>query len=289
MKVGELSPPERRSKLRRQPEALRRLISRGSWRNRYLPYGQLDTAPQGNFAASTSTFSMDGGAENSSPAFAIRAAATLPERCACRPASSGKASKIPKVVGPRRIPNHAVVAGSSMTSGRPLMRKFSTALSFPAFASRRTNNATLTMSYPLSLERDQKTTRYVKARWSSRAPRTTIHALGTLSDTRSPPARACAAGSWVCATQSNYRPGCSQSVNSCVARRCSEIQGRRSLAIAHASLVECEPPRSRNLMPRLRAHQRNIRMNSQRERLMFAVEAVVVAPVQAAVGHHKHV
>ena len=51
---------------------------------------------------------MVGGSENNSPAFAIKAAATLPERWASRPASSGKASKMPKVVGPRRIyPNRA--------------------------------------------------------------------------------------------------------------------------------------------------------------------------------------
>src|SRR3546814_1032417 len=69
---------------------------------------------------------MDGGSENNSPAFAINAAATLPERWACRPASFGKASKIPKVLGPRRMPNQAVVAGSSLTMGRPLIRKLST-------------------------------------------------------------------------------------------------------------------------------------------------------------------
>src|SRR5262245_42766876 len=34
----------------------------------------------GSFAARTSTFSMDGGAERSSDAFSINAAATLPER-----------------------------------------------------------------------------------------------------------------------------------------------------------------------------------------------------------------
>src|SRR5690606_12946751 len=100
---------------------------------------------------------MDGGSENNSPAFAINAAATLPERWACRPASFGKASKIPKVLGPRRMPNQAVVAGSSLTMGRPLIRKLSTSFSFPGFASRRTNKATLTMTCLLLLQRHHDT------------------------------------------------------------------------------------------------------------------------------------
>gem|GEM_PF-3804829 len=95
---------------------------------------------------------MDGGSENNSPACAIKAAATLPDRCAWRPASSGKASKMPKVDGPRRMPNQAVVAGSSMTRGRPPLRKLSTSFSFPGFASRRTNNATVTMTCFLSFK-----------------------------------------------------------------------------------------------------------------------------------------
>ena len=44
---------------------------------------------------------------------AMSAAATRPERCACRPASSGNASKLPKVDGPSRSANQAVVSGSS--------------------------------------------------------------------------------------------------------------------------------------------------------------------------------
>ena len=47
---------------------------------------------RGSFDASTSTFSIEGGLARSSGAFAMRAAATLPERCASRPFSSGKAS-----------------------------------------------------------------------------------------------------------------------------------------------------------------------------------------------------
>ena len=62
----------------------------------------------------------------------------MPDKCASRPASSGNASKIPKVEGPRRSPNHATVAGSSLTIGRPAFRKSSTCCSLPGLASRRT-------------------------------------------------------------------------------------------------------------------------------------------------------
>src|SRR3546814_17523504 len=96
---------------------------------------------------------MDGGSENNSPAFAINAAATLPESWACRPASFGKASKILNVLGPRRMPTQAVVAGSSLAMGRPLIRKLSTSFSFQGFASRRTNKATLTMTCHMLLKR----------------------------------------------------------------------------------------------------------------------------------------
>src|SRR5438874_1583983 len=89
---------------------------------------------------------MVGGWEKSSAALCLRAAATLPERWACRPASSGKASKIPKVDGPSRIANHDVVAGSCCTMERPPRRKLSTSASFPGFASSRTSSATLTVS-----------------------------------------------------------------------------------------------------------------------------------------------
>ena len=59
------------------------------------------------------------------------AAATLPDKCAWQPASSGNASKIPNVVGPRRRPNHATVAGSSITIGNPALRNASTSSSLP--------------------------------------------------------------------------------------------------------------------------------------------------------------
>ncbi|MGA8084083.1 MAG: hypothetical protein WB988_19700 [Candidatus Nitrosopolaris sp.] len=96
-------------------------------------------------AARTSTFSIVGGWAKSSDAFAVSAAATRPDRCACRPDSSGKASKIPNVDGPMRIPNHAVVAGSSWTSGSPSRRKLATSSSFPGFASSPMSSATLTI------------------------------------------------------------------------------------------------------------------------------------------------
>ena len=82
--------------------------------------------------------SIDGGFASSSAAFAINAAATRPERCACRPASSGNASKMPKVDGPIRIANQAVVAGSSCTIASPPFKNDSTSFSFPGFASSRT-------------------------------------------------------------------------------------------------------------------------------------------------------
>ena len=83
----------------------------------------------GSFAARTSTFSMEGGFERRSGALAISAAATFPERCACRPLSSGKASKMANAEVEMRIANHAVVAGSASTMGRPPRRKLSTSFS----------------------------------------------------------------------------------------------------------------------------------------------------------------
>src|SRR5438067_1594588 len=48
-----------------------------------------------------------------------------------------------------RIANQAVVSGSSWTSASPLLRKLSTAASFPGLASSRTSNATVTMIHLL--------------------------------------------------------------------------------------------------------------------------------------------
>ena len=53
------------------------------------------TAQPGSFAASTSTFSIDGGFASRSAALAMSAAATRPDKWACLPASSGNASKMP--------------------------------------------------------------------------------------------------------------------------------------------------------------------------------------------------
>ncbi len=64
------------------------------------------------FAASTSTCSICGGSASNSAAFAINAAAIRPARCACRPASSGNASKMPNVAGPNRSANQTGVAAS---------------------------------------------------------------------------------------------------------------------------------------------------------------------------------
>jgi len=98
----------------------------------------------GSFAANTSIFSIDGGFDSKSEAFAISAAATRPVRCAWRPASLGKTSKMPKVEGDIWIANHAVVAGSCWTIANPLWRKSATSFSLPGLASRRTHKATLT-------------------------------------------------------------------------------------------------------------------------------------------------
>ena len=56
------------------------------------------------------------------------------------------ASKIAKVDGPVLTANQAIVPGSCSTIGRPPRRKFSTSVSFPAFASSRTNSALATIA-----------------------------------------------------------------------------------------------------------------------------------------------
>src|SRR5262245_56070637 len=101
----------------------------------------------GSLAAMTSTRSITGGSARRSAACAINAAAIGPARCACRPDSSGNASKMPNVDGPSRRPNQAVVAGSACANESPLRRNASTAASFPVFAFNRTNNATVTMLF----------------------------------------------------------------------------------------------------------------------------------------------
>lgn len=61
---------------------------------------------------------------SSSSAWAIKASATRPDRCAWRPESSGKTSKMANCESPSRTANHAVVSGSSSTSERPPSRNF---------------------------------------------------------------------------------------------------------------------------------------------------------------------
>src|SRR5438874_5090365 len=111
--------------------------------------GHITSARQGlypgNLSANTSAFSIFGGCTRRSGAFSINALATFPERCASRPASSGNASKMAKVVGPSLIPNQAVVAGSCWTKPCPSRRNFATSFSFPGFASSLTNNAFVVM------------------------------------------------------------------------------------------------------------------------------------------------
>jgi hypothetical protein len=58
------------------------------------------------------------------------------------------ASKMPKVEGPMRMANQAIVSGSSWTTAKPLLRKLSTSDSLPGFASKRTIKALVTCLYP---------------------------------------------------------------------------------------------------------------------------------------------
>src|SRR5882724_7251319 len=60
----------------------------------------------GSFDAITSIFSIEGGLARSSPAFSIKACATLPFKCASRPESSANVSKMPYVDGPILMTNH---------------------------------------------------------------------------------------------------------------------------------------------------------------------------------------
>jgi hypothetical protein len=92
------------------PRARTRLFQRG-------PHAQ-----RLSFAARISTGSIVGAYASNSGAFAMRAAAIWPARCACRPASSGNASKIPNVVGPSFRANQTVVAGSALASGSALFK-----------------------------------------------------------------------------------------------------------------------------------------------------------------------
>src|SRR5215217_9229783 len=111
----------------------------------------------GSLAARTSTGSMTGGCASSSGAWAISAAATWPPRWAWRPASSGKASKIPNSDGPRRIASQAMVAGSSSTRASPPSRKLATSASLPGLATRRTSSPTVTIVAPFGRPATRRT------------------------------------------------------------------------------------------------------------------------------------
>src|SRR5262249_29851751 len=102
------------------------------------------------FAARTSILLISGACASRSGALAISAAATRPDRRACRPQSSSNVSKMPKVDCPSRTANQSTVAGSSCTMARPPLRNCSTSASLPGLASSRTHNATFTMPPPSS-------------------------------------------------------------------------------------------------------------------------------------------
>lgn len=77
----------------------------------------------GSLSAKTEGWRMPGGLARSSAAFAIRAAATAPLRCAARPASSSNASKIANVALSKRTANHATVPVSATTKARSCQKR----------------------------------------------------------------------------------------------------------------------------------------------------------------------
>src|SRR5262249_34931220 len=101
--------------------------------------------PSQVFEARMSCFSIRGGSASSSAAFAMSAAATRPPRCAFRPCSSAKVSKIAKVLRSNRTAYHWIVPGSAWTISRPERRKSSTARSLPSFATSRTKSPIVTV------------------------------------------------------------------------------------------------------------------------------------------------
>src|SRR5271168_648844 len=97
----------------------------------------------GSLSARILSLWISGGLANRSPAFAfsIKAAATLPLRCASRPASSSNVSKMAKRDGPSWIANHEIVPASAFTQGTAERRKSATSFSFPGFACNGTYSA----------------------------------------------------------------------------------------------------------------------------------------------------
>src|SRR5258708_31145777 len=97
----------------------------------------------GSLSVRISILWIAGGLASNSPAFAISAAATLPLRCASRPASSLNVSKIANDDGLSWIANQVTVPGSALTSGSADLRKSATSFSLPGLASSGTYSASL--------------------------------------------------------------------------------------------------------------------------------------------------
>src|SRR6185436_13872758 len=66
--------------------------------------------------------------------------------CASRPGSPSKASKMPKVAGPKRRAYQTEVSRSSRARASAPSSSLATSFSLPGFACRRANNPTLTMT-----------------------------------------------------------------------------------------------------------------------------------------------
>jgi len=90
---------------------------------------------EGAFTASVSDSSIFGASTNSSSAFAIRALAISPVRCAPRAASVPNVSNMPNERDPVLKANQLVVPCSASAKGKADLRKSSTSFSFPGFAS----------------------------------------------------------------------------------------------------------------------------------------------------------
>src|SRR5271169_1301291 len=103
---------------------------------------------RGAFEAKISGCSIAGGFANRSSAFAKRAFATSPPRCALRPFSSGNVSKMPNFDGPIFNAYQVVVPVSACTNGSADFRNCSTSCSLPGFASSCTRIENLSMFSP---------------------------------------------------------------------------------------------------------------------------------------------
>ena len=91
----------------------RAVHSRGRATLTVQSYGSLGCRPLRYFAASRVNLWICGGSENSSSAFSISAAATLPSRWACRSSSESNVSKIAYAPGPYWIAYQVRVPGSA--------------------------------------------------------------------------------------------------------------------------------------------------------------------------------